>query len=94
MLFIFLKTHVCFFYIYNLILDYDWSSGEFSSWSESTWDEMHVRMFLRPSKAQENMTIAVGTITVILSFVLVYFIKSRSHIFFTEIIVAEAPTDC
>ncbi|KAJ8921182.1 hypothetical protein NQ315_013654 [Exocentrus adspersus] len=51
-------------------------------------------MFLKPSAAHENMTIAIGSMSMIFSFVLVYFIKSRSHILFTPLIPTEAPADC
>ncbi|CAH1153337.1 unnamed protein product [Phaedon cochleariae] len=74
--------------------DYNWTSGEFSTWSESTWSEINVRMFLKPSAAHEKMSIAIGCISVIFSFILVYFVKSRSHILFTPPLPTEAPTDC
>nr|XP_023018628.1 nicastrin [Leptinotarsa decemlineata] len=77
-----------------LIPDYDWSSGEFSSWTESTWAEMNVRMFLKPSAAHEKMTIAIGCISMIFSFVIVYFVKSRSLILFTPLSATESPTNC
>ncbi|XP_060534306.1 nicastrin isoform X2 [Cylas formicarius] len=77
-----------------IIDDYDWSSNKYSSWSESTWQEMSVRMFLKPSSAHENMTIAVGSMTLILSFVLVYFVKTRSRVLFAPSLPAEAPADC
>lgn len=77
-----------------IISDYDWSSGKYSSWSESTWAEINIRMFLRPSPAHEKMTLAIGSISLIFSFIFVYFVKSRSHILFTEIIPTDAPADC
>ncbi|KAJ8967043.1 hypothetical protein NQ314_003160 [Rhamnusium bicolor] len=77
-----------------IIPDYDWSSGLYSSWAESTWADMGVKIFLKPSSAHEKMTVAIGCISVIFSFVLVYFMKSRSHILFTPPLHTEAPTDC
>lgn len=65
-----------------IIKDYDWSSGLYSSWTESSWQDISVRIFLRPSAAHETMTIAIGSMVFIFSMVLVYFIKSRSHILF------------
>ncbi|CAH1110152.1 unnamed protein product [Psylliodes chrysocephalus] len=76
------------------IKDYDWSSGQYSSWTESTWKELNVRLFLKPSANQGKMTMAIGCISMIFSFLLVYFIKSRSHILFVPPIPTDAPTDC
>uniref|UniRef100_V5GWG1 Nicastrin n=1 Tax=Anoplophora glabripennis TaxID=217634 RepID=V5GWG1_ANOGL len=77
-----------------LIEDYDWSSGLYSSWTESVWWEMGARMFLRPSAAHEKMTIAIGSMSMIFSFIVVYFAKTRSHILFTSPLPSEAPADC
>ncbi|XP_072378978.1 nicastrin [Diabrotica undecimpunctata] len=76
------------------ISDYNWSSGQYSSWTESTWADIKVRVFLKPAPSQERTTLAVGCVTIIFSFILVYFIKSRSHIFFTPPVAPEAPTSC
>jgi len=37
------------------IVDYDWSSNRYSSWSESVWplDAFQVRIFLMPSYEQQ-----------------------------------------
>jgi len=37
------------------VVDYDWSSNQYSSWTESRWslDAFHVRIFLMPSFEQE-----------------------------------------
>lgn len=86
-----LNTTECFRTTLNLtkaispafvIKDYDWSSGLYSSWTESSWQDISVRIFLRPSAAHENMTIAIGSMTLIFSLVFVYFVKSRSNILF------------
>lgn len=71
-----------------VIKDYDWASNKYSSWSESTWkpDSIYGRIFLKPSSAHENMTIAVGSIVLVFSFALVYFVKNRSHILFAPAI--------
>ena len=39
----------------NNIVDYDWSSNRYSSWSESQWpvDAFQVRIFLMPSYEQQ-----------------------------------------
>lgn len=64
------------------IEDYPWSSGNYSTWAESGWYSLSVRMFLRPSARHEIATISIGTVTFVLSMALVYFVNSRSHILF------------
>lgn len=65
-----------------LIDNYDWTSGLYSSWTESSWQDISVRIFVKPSAAHENITIAIGAMTFIFSMAFVYFVKSRSHILF------------
>ncbi|KAF7286284.1 hypothetical protein GWI33_006157 [Rhynchophorus ferrugineus] len=77
-----------------IIPDYDWSSNQYSSWSESSWHSLGVRMFLKPSAAHENTTIAIGSMMMVLSFTLVYFIKSRSNILFPPTILSDPPANC
>lgn len=76
------------------ISDYDWSSGKYSTWSESTWADIGARMFLKPSPSQEHLTLALGCMSLLFSFVIMYFIKMRSHIIFQPIAVSEPATDC
>lgn len=66
-------------------LDYDWASGKYSTWTESIWGEFSVRMFVKPSPAQENLTLSIGAVVLILSFGIVYFLNSRSHILFGNV---------
>lgn len=91
-----LNTTQCYRTTFNLtkaispaftIKDYDWSSGVYSSWTESSWQDISVRVFLRPSAAHENMTIAIGSIVFIFSMAFVYFVKSRSHILFAPPVI-------
>ncbi|KAL3270672.1 hypothetical protein HHI36_021200 [Cryptolaemus montrouzieri] len=77
-----------------IIEGYDWSSNLYSSWSESTWGDMNARLFLKPSAAQESMVMAVGSISIIFSFLIVYFIKSRSDILFCPTATQPSPVDC
>ncbi|KAK4878728.1 hypothetical protein RN001_011234 [Aquatica leii] len=97
-----LNTTVCYRSIMNfteaispafLIDDYDWKSGKYSSWSESTWKDFNVRMFLRPSPAHERFTLAIGSITMVMSIIIVYFIKSRSDVLFSTVETC-SPTSC
>lgn len=70
-----------------IIENYDWSSGLYSSWTESSWQDISVRIFLRPSAIHESMTIAIGAMTFIFSMAVVYFIKTRSHILFAPAVI-------
>lgn len=65
-----------------LLRDYDWSSGVYSSWSESVWQDLGLVMFLKPSRQQEALTLVMGLIVLIISFVTVYWIKSRASFLF------------
>ncbi|KAJ3651438.1 hypothetical protein Zmor_017482 [Zophobas morio] len=77
-----------------IIDGYDWSSGQYSTWTESIWGDIKLRVFLKPSAAHENMTIAVGSMVFILALLLVYFVKSRAHILFAPQLPTLAPTSC
>ncbi|KAB0791007.1 hypothetical protein PPYR_02807 [Photinus pyralis] len=76
-----------------IIDDYDWKSGKYSSWSESTWKDLTVRMFLKPAPAHERFTLAIGSITMIMSMIVIYFVKTRADVLFAT---AEncSPTNC
>ncbi|XP_063229542.1 nicastrin [Bacillus rossius redtenbacheri] len=65
-----------------LIPDYDWSSGKYSTWTESVWQELSVRMFLKPSRNVEILTFTLGVCIFITSFVVVFLMDCRSHILF------------
>ncbi|XP_055923989.1 nicastrin isoform X2 [Eupeodes corollae] len=67
-----------------LIDDYDWKSGQYSTWTESTWSQLSARIFLRPSKTHETITLSLGIIVAILSFFIVYLINSRSEVLFED----------
>ncbi|XP_053682421.1 nicastrin [Sabethes cyaneus] len=76
---------------------YDFSSGRYSTWTESTWREMSARIFLRPSASHETLTLSIGFIVMVLSFVLVFFISSRSDVLFNQTastIPIAPPTQC
>ncbi|CAH1118578.1 unnamed protein product [Phaedon cochleariae] len=77
-----------------IIPDYDWASGEFSSWTESRWYEMSARLFLKPSAAHEQITIVLGLLSLVFSSSVVYFVKSKSHLLFTPIASAEGLPNC
>lgn len=64
--------------------DYDWSSNRYSSWTESTWRELKARIFLKPSLYHEALTLAIGFVVLIISFVLVFLLNSKSDILFGD----------
>lgn len=66
----------------NPLKGYDWKSGKYSTWTESTWDGISARIFLRPSRSHEALTLAIGFVVMTISFVLIFFLNSRSDILF------------
>ncbi|XP_016914122.1 nicastrin isoform X2 [Apis cerana] len=67
-----------------IIDGYDMKSGVYSTWTESIWQTLSVRMFLKPSVATEQLTMILGTSVASISFVLVWFINSRADILFNS----------
>ena len=64
--------------------NYDWASGRYSTWTESTWRELSARIFLKPSHLHETMTLTIGFAVMLISFVLVFLINSRSEVLFNQ----------
>ncbi|ODM91835.1 Nicastrin [Orchesella cincta] len=54
-----------------LLDNYDWASGKYSTWTESIWQKLTVRIFIKPSKLHEIMTLSSGIVVLVLSMVLV-----------------------
>ncbi|XP_016960967.1 nicastrin [Drosophila biarmipes] len=73
-----------------LIDGYDWSSGNYSTWTESTWSQFSARIFLRPSNVHQVTTLSVGIVVLIISFCLVYIISSRSEVLFEDLPASNA----
>ncbi|XP_016981949.2 nicastrin isoform X1 [Drosophila rhopaloa] len=77
---------------------YDWASGQYSTWTESTWSLFSARIFLRPSNVHQITTLSVGIVVLIISFCLVYIISSRSEVLFEDLPASNAalplPTAC
>ncbi|XP_013386352.1 nicastrin-like [Lingula anatina] len=65
---------------------YDWSSGQYSTWTESSWagDAMQVRIFLTPSQHMSNLTFATGVALMVVAMIVTYFINSRADFLFTK----------
>ncbi|XP_055616243.1 nicastrin [Toxorhynchites rutilus septentrionalis] len=77
--------------------DYDFASTRYSTWTESTWREMSARIFLRPSMSHESFTLSIGFVVMVISFVLVFLINSRSEVLFNQCASTKpiaSPTQC
>ena len=66
------------------ILGYDFNSGEYSTWTESVWEEPAARIFLKPSWGQEVATLSAGIVVAFISFLITYSVKQRAHILFGQ----------
>lgn len=67
---------------------YNLSSREFSTWTESIWKTMSVRIFLKPSQQRETVTLSVGVIVLLISFVAVYFIEKNVEKLFDNTVIS------
>ncbi|XP_055385114.1 nicastrin [Condylostylus longicornis] len=73
--------------------DYDWKSGKYSSWTESTWTMFSARIYVRPSRIHETLVLSFGFIVLILSFVTVYLVNGKSETLFENIPVSSTSTE-
>ncbi|XP_054001491.1 nicastrin isoform X1 [Hylaeus anthracinus] len=67
-----------------IIDGYDMKSGTYSTWTESVWQTLSVRMFLKPSAATERFSMILGSLVAGIAFFLVWFINSRAEILFNS----------
>ncbi|XP_012233434.1 nicastrin [Linepithema humile] len=67
-----------------IIEGYNMKSGVYSTWTESTWQTLKVRMFLKPSAATERLSIILGSLVATSSFALVWFINNRADVLFNS----------
>ncbi|CAL1681355.1 unnamed protein product [Lasius platythorax] len=67
-----------------IIDGYDMKSGIYSTWTESIWQTLSVRMFLKPSAATERFSMILGSLIAGTSFVLVWFINNRADVLFNS----------
>ncbi|EZA58167.1 Nicastrin [Ooceraea biroi] len=63
---------------------YNMKSGEYSTWTESIWQTLSVRMFLKPSAATERFSMILGSLVAGTSIVLVWFINTRADVLFNS----------
>ncbi|XP_054847943.1 LOW QUALITY PROTEIN: nicastrin [Eublepharis macularius] len=60
----------------------EWGSTQYSTWTESRWKELHARIFLVASKQLEIITLIVGIVILIISFIATYFINAKADVLF------------
>ncbi|XP_046423774.1 nicastrin isoform X2 [Neodiprion pinetum] len=68
-----------------LIDGYDMKSGYYSTWTESVWQVLSMKMFLKPSVAAERLNVILGSLVAIASFIIVWFIQFRADLLFNQI---------
>lgn len=59
-----------------------WSSTEYSTWTESRWKDIRARIFLIASKELEFITLIVGFGILILSLIVTYCINAKADVLF------------
>ncbi len=74
-----------------VIENYDWNSGQYSTWTESVWQQFSVRIFLKPSRTHEIITLVSGITVFIISFFSIGWLSSKSDIIFPTRYVGYAP---
>ncbi|XP_018317133.1 nicastrin [Mycetomoellerius zeteki] len=67
-----------------IIDGYDMKSGIYSTWTESIWQTLSVRMFLKPAAATERFNLILGSLITGFSFILVWFINNRANVLFNS----------
>lgn len=67
-----------------IIEGYDMKSGAYSTWTESIWQTLSVRMFLKPAAATERFSLILGSLVAGFSFVLVWLINNRADVLFNS----------
>lgn len=67
-----------------IIEGYDMKSGVYSTWTESIWQTLSVRMFLKPAAATERFSLILGSLVAGFSFVLVWLINNRADVLFNS----------
>nr|XP_050847580.1 nicastrin [Vespula vulgaris] len=67
-----------------IINNYDMKSGIYPTWTESIWQTINLRMFLKASAATERLSMILGSIVTSVSFLLVWFINVKADILFNS----------
>ncbi|XP_077270743.1 nicastrin [Temnothorax americanus] len=67
-----------------IIEEYDMKSGVYSTWTESIWQTLSVRMFLKPAAATERFSLILGSLVACFSFVFVWLVNNRADVLFNS----------
>ncbi|XKL69618.1 hypothetical protein PGB90_007387 [Kerria lacca] len=62
-----------------IIPEYDLSEGKYSSWTESSWLQTDIRMFLKPSSKYEWLVFIIGMFVISTSFVTLFWLKHNAR---------------
>ncbi|CAL8146502.1 unnamed protein product [Orchesella dallaii] len=65
-----------------LLDGYDWSSGKYSTWTESIWQSFTVRIFIKPSLVHEIITLVSGILMLVFSMLVVRKVNEKADIIF------------
>ncbi|GFN93540.1 nicastrin [Plakobranchus ocellatus] len=63
---------------------YDMMSGQYSTWTESRWITVSVRLFLVPSQQMQLLILCTGLVVLVLSLLLVYLVSSSADVVFSN----------
>lgn len=84
---IYIHTHfilLCMCDLYFIILGYDLSSPLYSTWTESVWHEVQIRMFLKQSLRLQVVIFVLGISIFLFSFIIIKKIYAQSEIYFNS----------
>ncbi|CAG4922292.1 unnamed protein product [Colias eurytheme] len=62
--------------------DYDFSSGEYSTWTESVWQTMWVRVFVTAGGGGARLAAITGVFATLVAAVTTYWLQTYSHVIF------------
>ena len=70
---------------------YNYSSGEYPTWTESGWSSTSVRLFLKPSPSEEIGLVIGGVLFVLVSCLLSYWAEKKANVLF---VATPGPVPC
>lgn len=63
---------------YFFLVDYNYDSGMYSTWTESVWNTISLRILVKPARWKEGLTIGIGVTIFALSIILI--VLGRRHV--------------
>lgn len=66
------------------ITDYDFSSGMYSTWTESVWQAMWARMFVSAGGSGARTACGTGVAATLIATLLTFWLKKHAHIVFSD----------